>query len=65
MDEANQLSTFDCPRCNNEVSERLWGPCRSCREQLVASVKGEAHEVEADKFEPSMNVTPNFVATKD
>ena len=64
MDELTD-STFSCPRCNREVTERFWGPCASCREQLVTRVKGEAHSVEADKFEPAMNVTPNFVATKD
>jgi hypothetical protein len=64
MDELTE-STFGCPRCNLEVTERFWGPCRACRQQLVASVRGEAHEVEAEKFEPDMNVTPNFVATKD
>ena len=61
----DDLSTFICPRCNTEVIERFWGPCGSCREQLVASLRGEAHDVEAAKFEPAMNVTPNFVATKD
>lgn len=58
-------STFTCPRCNSEVTERFWGPCASCRSELVASVRAEAHEVEAEKFEPAMNVTPNFIATKD
>lgn len=58
-------SIFTCPRCNNEATERFWGPCGSCREQLVASVRGEAQAVEMARFEPAMNVTPNFVATKD
>ena len=58
-------STFSCPRCDAEVTERFWGPCGSCREALVGSIRGEAHEVESDRFEPAMNVTPNFVATKD
>jgi hypothetical protein len=63
--EDPSVLTFNCPRCGTEVNERLWGPCKSCREELVRSIKGEAHDVGADKFEPSMNVTPNFVATKD
>ena len=61
----DELATFPCPRCNREVNERFWGPCGSCRSQLVASVRGEAHDLETAKFEPAMNVTPNFVATKD
>lgn len=65
MDEAAAVLTFSCPRCGEETSEAFWGPCSSCRDQLVASIKGEAHEADAEKFEPSMNVTPNFVATKD
>jgi hypothetical protein len=62
---AEAQSPFTCPRCNNEVTQRFWGPCLSCREELVAAIRGEAQDVEAGRFEPAMNVTPNFVATKD
>jgi len=57
--------TFACPRCGTEVTERFWGPCRSCRAALVAQVRGDAHDVEAGRYEPAMHVLPNHVATKD
>lgn len=63
------LEPFACPRCGQTVEERFWGPCRSCREQLVASYQSDgdrqAEEVEAARFEPAMHVVPNHVATKD
>ena len=63
------LEPFACPRCGRNVEERFWGPCRSCRDELVASNQssGDAHgdEAEATRFEPAMHVVPNHVATKD
>ena len=65
---------FTCPRCNAEVTERFWGPCTACRDQLRASLGadrpaggdgGDSDSFEAAKFEPAMHVTPNHVATKD
>ena len=60
---------FPCPRCGHTVQERFWGPCRSCREQLVAHYHHEpgrvADESESTRFEPAMHVVPNHVATKD
>lgn len=56
---------FACPRCSATVEERFWGPCSRCRAELVAAHRGEAVEVESTRFEPSMHVTPNHVATKD
>ena len=61
-------TTFNCPRCDAEVTERFWGPCTSCCQQLkdlAATVGSEAEGFEASRFEPSMHVTPNHVATKD
>ena len=56
---------FACPRCAAEVAEPFYGPCASCRSELVATLGGAAREVEVAAYEPKMNVTPNAVATKD
>ena len=56
---------FTCPRCDQPVSAEFYGPCVGCVDQLRASQRGEAREVEAAAFEPKMNVTPNAVAQKD
>ena len=56
---------FACPRCRSDVIERFYGPCRSCRSALVASMLGEAHSIEVGRFEPAMHVVPNQVATKE
>jgi hypothetical protein len=61
----DDLLDFVCPRCAAEVSERLYGPCSDCRAQLVANLGGERRDVQASRFEPSMHVTPNQVATKE
>jgi hypothetical protein len=61
----DSMQPFDCPRCSESVVERLYGPCESCRAQLRASVAGEARAVDAEKYVPKMNVTPNAVALKD
>lgn len=63
-DDAEPAS-FTCPRCAATVTERFWGPCGRCRGELVATVRGEAARVEVGRFEPSMHVVPNHVATKD
>lgn len=62
---ADETTSFACPRCGNDAVERFWGPCRDCRAELGTDVHGEAHEVEAARFEPSAHVVPNHVATKD
>jgi hypothetical protein len=61
------LSRFVCPRCGSEVTERFYGPCTNCRVQLteVMGVNPSAEVAEASRYEPKMNVVPNFVATKD
>jgi hypothetical protein len=56
---------FTCPRCGLPASERFYGPCGTCVEQLRAHVAGVARDVELAAYEPKMNVTPNQVATKD
>jgi len=61
----SDLLTFACPRCANDVEARFYGPCPSCREQLVATMRRDAQDVEAAAYEPKMNVVPNQVATKD
>lgn len=61
--EADQ--TFACPRCAAEVTERFYGPCASCRDELRASQGTEGGEVEVAAYEPKMNVTPNAVALKE
>jgi len=63
---ALETETFVCPRCHLEVAERLYGPCRSCREDLGETIRrvGES-AVSAAEYVPKMNVTPNQVATKE
>ena len=64
-----ETSTFTCPRCSAEVTERFWGPCSACRSELTRLATGNGREedegFEASRFEPAMHVTPNHVATKD
>lgn len=57
--------SLQCPRCHAPVTERFYGPCTNCRNELRGSVSGTARDVQADAYEPSMNVTPNAVATKE
>ncbi len=60
---------FRCPRCSRDVTARFYGPCDTCRQELAATLgtdtAGGAERVEAELFEPSMNVVPNQVATKE
>ena len=57
--------TFDCPRCAGTVTERLYGPCLACRDDLRATQGLGARDITAAAYEPKMNVTPNAVAVKD
>jgi hypothetical protein len=63
------LLGFPCPRCAADVEEAFYGPCRACREQLVATqgkqAPGATSEAPTSRFEPEMHVVPNHVATKD
>ena len=67
MDPSNgtETSTFACPRCAVEVTERFYGPCESCRDELRGTVAGEARVIALADYIPKMNVTPNAVAFKD
>lgn len=56
---------FTCPRCSLPTSSRFYGPCDECRETMRATLGTAAREVEAEAYEPKMNVVPNAVATKD
>jgi hypothetical protein len=60
---------YECPRCRSQVDERFYGPCSSCRGQLVASlgrtVEGGAEDTAVSRFEPGLHVVPNHVATKE
>jgi hypothetical protein len=57
--------TFDCPRCGAAADADLYGPCAGCRDELRARFAGEARDVQAEAYEPKMNVTPNAVAVKE
>ncbi len=57
-------SEITCPRCAATASERFYGPCAACRDEL-RGLGGEQREVEAAVYEPKMNVVPNQIATKD
>jgi len=59
-----ELLDLKCPRCQNDVQERFYGPCSSCRDDL-ATLGGEQREVAEVTYEPKMNVIPNQIATKE
>lgn len=61
----SELLSFACPRCSSAVEETYYGPCESCRGQLVAAFAGGARDVEVAAYEPKMNVVPNQIASKD
>ncbi len=54
-----------CLRCGAEVPLMFAGPCPSCTDELRATMRGDAREVEGAEYVPKMNVTPNAVALKD
>jgi len=56
---------FTCPRCSTEVDDRFYGPCSTCRDDLRATIAGQARALESAAFEPTMHVTPNAVALKE
>lgn len=56
---------FTCPRCERPTSDRFYGPCTDCRSTLRALIANDARSIEAEAYEPKMNVVPNSVATKD
>ena len=65
MELDQDLPGFACPRCGAATEARFYGPCRACRAQLLAAQVGTARTVDAGRFEPSMHVVPNQVATKE
>jgi rubredoxin len=59
---------FTCPRCQLATAARFYGPCRDCIAVLRAEQGTDSSGVAATAdlaYEPKMNVTPNFIATKD
>ena len=56
---------FTCPRCQQSVEARFYGPCEGCRGELRAAFQREGKVVDVAEYEPKMNVTPNAVALKD
>jgi len=65
LEPPRDLVDLVCPRCAAAVSERLYGPCSSCRDVLRATMGGEQSELVTADYVPKMNVTPNAVASKD
>lgn len=65
VETSEHATDFDCPRCGTATSQRFYGPCARCYEELRATMGGEAREIESAAYEPKMNVTPNQVATKE
>ena len=65
LDPPTDLVEFTCPRCERDVSERLYGPCEPCRAELRATLGSEQRAVAAAEYVPKVNVTPNAVALKD
>jgi len=61
----DELLDVTCPRCAEAVRARFYGPCERCRVELRATLGGEGRLVEAEAYEPKMNVTPNAVALKE
>jgi len=59
------LLHFACPRCGADAESPFYGPCPSCRKQLVATQAGQGRDIEAGRFEPAQHVVPNQVATKE
>jgi hypothetical protein len=55
----------ECMRCRRAEPMRVPGLCRACREELGVRYAPRAREVDVERFEPAMHVTPNAVALKD
>ena len=56
---------FTCPRCQLPASQRFYGPCDNCIDQLKVLQNLNKQQAQATEYIPKMNVTPNAVATKD
>jgi hypothetical protein len=55
----------ECMRCRRTEPMRVPGLCHACRDELAARYPSRAREVEVERYEPAMHVTPNAVALKD
>ena len=64
-DGVDETLGFHCPRCARAVALRFYGPCDGCVVELRATVGLAKTDVAVGDYMPKMNVTPNFVATKD
>ena len=64
-DDVADILDFDCPRCGVATSQLFYGPCAPCVAALRATVGLERSDLTVAEYTPKMNVTPNFVATKD
>ena len=58
------MLSFDCPRCGVAAEEEFYGPCSACV-TVLRSVGGQQTDVDVAEYAPKMNVTPNFIATKE
>ncbi len=65
MDDGDALLDFPCPRCGTGSHDRFYGPCQTCRDQLVATSAGQGRAADGGRFEPAMHVVPNQIATKE
>lgn len=65
MELVTDVVPFTCPRCQETVAARFYGPCDTCRATLRATLGGEARDVVAAEYVPKMNVVPNAVASKE
>ena len=66
MDAAlDELIDCTCPRCDQAVSVRFYGPCDTCRDTLRTEQAGAERAIEVAAYEPKMNVVPNAVASKE
>ena len=62
----SSASPLNCPRCGGDIStEDFYGICPECRADLIQAFAGGARVVGAVEYEPTMNVTPNAVASKE
>jgi hypothetical protein len=64
-DDVPEMLDFVCPRCTLPTSQRFYGPCDDCIDQLKATQSLNQQAAQTTDYVPKMNVTPNAVATKE
>jgi hypothetical protein len=64
-DDVPEVLDFTCPRCQLPTSQRFYGPCDNCVEELKVTQNLNKQDAQTTEYIPKMNVTPNAVATKD